>query len=87
MADKEPLHVDVYFSSIIKKEPFRGRAVSVSSENDLGDFDVLSKHSNFISLIYNKLTIRTPKGKKLDYEFERGVMKVKKNKVSVFLGL
>lgn len=81
------LQVNVYFSSIIKKEPFQGRAVSISSENDLGDFDVLKMHSNFISLIYNQLTIRTESGKKLEYEFERGVMKVKENEVSVFLGL
>ncbi len=81
------LQVAVYFSSIMNKEPFRGRAVSVSSENDLGKFDVLKDHSNFISLIYEKLEIKTPGGKVIDYQFKRGVMKVNRNEVNVFLGL
>ena len=34
---------------------FEGKALSVSSKNSMGDFDILPYHANFISLIENNV--------------------------------
>ncbi len=85
MAD-DKLSVKINFSAMIKKEPFEGRAVSISAKNNLGDFSVLPKHSNFITLIFDELEIDTG-SRKIDYQFDRGVMKIENNEVDIFLGL
>ena len=67
---------------------FEGEAASVSSYNDKGKFDVLPNHTNFISLIKKNLTIMeddTKGGKNL--KFENALMRVKENKVEVYLGV
>lgn len=88
MAKEKPLfQVQVFFPAIMNKESFVGKALTVSSENKLGKFDILPQHINFISLIFNKLTIQTPEKEKIDYQFKKGVLIVKKSKVRVFLGL
>lgn len=87
MAGKKFLQVKVFCSPIIEREPFRGRARAVSSQNRLGKFDVLPEHTNFITLIFGNLTIHTVDRRKITYQFERGVLEVSENKVNVFLGL
>ncbi len=82
----ENLEVTMHLSSIMKKTPYEGPASAVTSKNKVGEFDILPRHANFISLIYDRLTIHAPNGK-IDYEFKRGVLEVKKNKVHIFLGL
>jgi F0F1-type ATP synthase epsilon subunit len=69
------------------KKNFEGQAVSVSSKNKVGDFDILPHHSNFITVVRDYLIIRTPDEEEVDYQFDRGVLKVSKNKVEIFLGL
>jgi len=87
MEKKSLLEVKVFCSPVIEKEPFRGTAEAVSSQNKLGKFDILPGHTNFITLIFNNLTIHTPDKKTLNYQFERGVLEVNEDKVSIFLGL
>jgi len=87
MNQKTFLGVRVFCSPIIGKEPFRGEAEAVSSQNNLGKFDILPEHTNFITLIFGDLTIHTPDKKKITYQFERGVLETSENKVKVFLGL
>jgi len=87
MAEKKLLEVKVFCSPVIEKEPFRGKATAISSQNKLGKFDILPEHTNFITLIFGNLTIQTPDKKRVNYQFERGVLEVSKNKVNVFLGL
>ncbi len=84
---KNLLEVKIFCSPIIKKEPFNGTAEAVSSQNKLGKFDILPGHTNFITLIFDSLTVHFPHKKKLTYQFERGVLEVNENKVNVFLGL
>lgn len=83
---KETLKVKVFWFPATKEVFFEGEAFSVSSQNRLGNFDVLPKHANFISLIFNKLTIALPSGETLNYQFKRGVLEVRKNEVRIFLG-
>lgn len=80
------LEVEVFWLPITKEVFFEGKAKSVSSENQLGKFDILPEHENFISLIFNELVIITDKGERLSYKFKKGVLKVAQNRVKIFLG-
>jgi len=80
------LDVEIFWLPLTKEVFFEGKAKSVSSENKLGKFDVLPEHANFVSLIFNEVTIITEKGEKINYKFKRGVLKVSENKVRIFLG-
>ena len=81
------LSVKVYFSIFIDKKNFKGKAKSVSSTNKVGNFDVLPHHSNFITVIKDKLIIRTDDENRVEYEFKKGVLKVSDNEVEIFLGV
>ena len=81
------LLVEVFWPPVAGQTSFQGKAAAVSSENKIGKFDILPEHTNFISLIFNKLTIDTLVGKKIDYAFKRGVLEVSENQVRVFLGI
>jgi len=87
MRGRKLLEVKVFCSPIIEREPFRGKATAVSSQNSLGKFDILPEHTNFITLIFDNLTIYTADKKMLNYQFERGVLEVSENQVNIFLGL
>lgn len=84
---KEFLEVNVFWLPIVKEIFYQGKAEAISSQNKLGDFDILPRHTNFITLIFNNLSIITPNKKKLTYQFKRGVLETAENKVNVFLGL
>jgi len=66
---------------------FQGEAEYVSSFNDKGPFDVLSYHTNFISLIKKSVTVRRVGGAEESIPLEIGVMKVKENRVEVYVGI
>ena len=80
------LEVKILWPPTARKESFTGKVKAVSSRNRLGNFDILFDHANFISLIFNNLTIHAP-DKKINYQFARGVLEVSENKVKIFLGL
>jgi len=69
----------------LKKSYFEGNALSITSLNDKGEFDVLPEHTNFISLIRNYVII--DKGQKAEQKFvvSNGILRVKDNKVDVFI--
>ena len=69
----------------LKKTYFDGKAESITSLNDTGEFDILSEHANFISLIRNYIVI--DRGLKSEQKFmiSNGILRVKENKVEVFL--
>lgn len=66
---------------------FSGNAVALSSVNEVGPFDVLPRHENFISLVNTKLIIFQEKHLKKEIPIEKGVMKAKANMVHIFLGV
>lgn len=80
------LEVKILWPPSAKKESFEGKVKAISSKNRLGNFDVLPEHANFISLIFDNLVIHAP-DKKINYQFERGILEVSSNKVKIFLGL
>jgi len=65
---------------------FEGKALAVSSYDAAGPFDVLPRHTNFISVLKNMLTIVTENGRRIHLPVERGVLKVSSNRVEVYIG-
>ncbi len=61
-------------------------AYALSSYNEIGIFDVLPLHTNFISLVKEKLTLHKERENK-DMEIGFGLLKVFQNKVHIYLGL
>lgn len=80
------LEVKVLYAPAMEEESIKEKAKAVSSQNLLGNFDILPDHTNFITLIMKNLTIHTFQ-KKINFQFERGVLEVSENKVNIFLGL
>lgn len=70
-----------------EKIVFQEEVYALSSVNEKGPFDVLPEHENFISLVYEVVTLHKKSGEKEDIKIEGGVMKVFKNKVEVYLGV
>lgn len=64
---------------------FKGIANSVTAINGKGIFDVLGTHENFISIIKDKVVIRT-KERTMDFPVKQGIIKVEKNIVNIFIG-
>lgn len=68
----------VYFNDIVD---------NISAVNKTGDFDILSGHHNFMTLLEKcEITVRQ-QGRSQKFEVTRGVMHVKKNKITVFLDI
>jgi F0F1-type ATP synthase epsilon subunit len=64
---------------------FEGEAYSVSAVNDVGPFDILPRHHNFLCMLVPcTLTIQTPEGQKA-VKISRALMHVKANRVAVFV--
>ena len=66
---------------------FEGELAAVSSFNQVGPFDVLPEHSNFVTMIAKKLTLHRADGKDEEINVDKGVMMVEKNRVTVFIGI
>jgi F0F1-type ATP synthase epsilon subunit len=65
---------------------FDGNAKSISAENDTGPFDILPRHHNFMTLVNSgDVVIRTDGSDDQKIRISKGVMHVRKNKVTLFL--
>lgn len=69
------------------KTVFSGEGVALSSVNDVGPFDVLPRHENFISILGKKVVIFQEKNNKQEFEIEKGIIKARQNRVQIFLGI
>lgn len=92
MADKKPKKEELDGKTIQVKvfsayeNYYDGPAQSISAENDTGPFDVLPRHHNFMTLINKgEVVIRTDGSENKKLRIEKGIMHVRKNKVTVFL--
>jgi F0F1-type ATP synthase epsilon subunit len=63
---------------------FDGSVTAVSTYNDVGLFDVMPLHENFISLIQNKVILHNMNMQK-EFKIDQGIIKVKNNKVDIYL--
>lgn len=82
-ADKATISVKVYAPFHIYYE---GEAYSVSAVNDVGPFDVLPKHHNFLCmLVPSSIQIATTKQGTKTIKINRALMHVKADRVVVFV--
>ncbi len=66
---------------------YQGPATSVSSVNNAGPFDILPLHTNFISLIKDRVIVRLVDGSKREFALsEMGLLRNRENAVTIFLG-
>jgi F0F1-type ATP synthase epsilon subunit len=66
---------------------WEGKAVSVSSKNTQGPFDILPFHTNFVSILENE-KIRINTGKEVvEYTFPRSVIYVHANAVYIYTNI
>ena len=76
---------------VVVKNPegtlFEGKALTVSSLNDKGKFDILPNHANFISIIKQKAIVYIDKNKKREFDIDHGIVRLYKNNVFIFLGI
>lgn len=70
-----------------EKVIYEGQVLSVSGLNDVGPFDVLPSHENFITLLKGEIVIREMDGRQTKLPVVEGVMKVMANRVEVFMGI
>lgn len=68
-----------------KEQFFRGEAKTVSSVNDTGEFDVLPKHANFVTLIRGYVVVDKGLTTEKKFEIDSGVLAAKTDSVDVYL--
>lgn len=67
---------------------FDGQALSISSINSQGPFDVLPNHANFITLIEKKpITVRLEKQKPLTFNFPIAIIYLSQNLIRIYTDL
>lgn len=69
------------------KQEFKGEAISVTSINKVGKFDVLAYHANFISLIKEYVIIQQKDKNKITFPIQSGIMKVYEDNVNILIGV
>lgn len=70
-----------------KGKVFEGNAVSATSFNKVGRFDVLGEHANFITLIEKEVLIKKRDGTVDPIPVDNGVMRVLNNQVDIYIGI
>lgn len=66
---------------------FNGKVKAISLNNDLGPFDVIPYHETFISIVQQQLVIYPVGGQKREIKVDKGIIRIHKNQVQIFLGL
>jgi F0F1-type ATP synthase epsilon subunit len=65
---------------------WEGKVKSLSSTNELGDFDVLPEHAHFVSSVSKFIILVTENGQEKKIDIETGVLSVVDGKIEVYLG-
>lgn len=68
-----------------KEQFYDGTAKTVSSINDTGEFDVLPKHANFVTLIRGYVIVDRGLPSEKKFEVDNGVLAAKTGAVDVYL--
>lgn len=68
-----------------KEDIFAGLALSISSKNSAGKFDILPEHANFITLVQNEQIIIKTQDKQIKtYKFPLAIIYNANNKVNIY---
>lgn len=60
---------------------------ALSGYNQKGIFDILPSHSNFISLVDNKIIFFDLQGKELQMGLTKAIMRVENNMIDIYLDI
>lgn len=64
---------------------FAGPALSVSSKNSSGNFDLLPQHANLITFIdNNSIVIRKPNQEKVNFKFPFAIIYITNDQVTIY---
>ncbi len=64
---------------------FQGSALSVSSKNSAGNFDLMPEHAKLITIIEdNPIVIRQLDREKITFKFPLAIIYITNNKVSIY---
>lgn len=66
---------------------YEGEVKAITSHNPAGNFDILPMHSNFITVVREKLILHQSNGSKMELNIDNGVVRASENKVEIFLGI
>lgn len=74
--------------SLISKDKveFTGSVVSVSCRNEMGNFDVLSGHANFVAPIIDGAVVKLADGSQKEFTFKQGYIHVVPEETKIFIG-
>jgi F0F1-type ATP synthase epsilon subunit len=59
---------------------------AVSSKNDVGPFDILPEHGNFVSTVNQYVKIHKLGGAVEELTIDKGILRVKDNRLEIFIG-
>lgn len=66
---------------------FHGKVEAVSAINQLGQFDILANHANFVTTIKDLVILTHSHGYRREFKLETGILSVRNNQVEVFFGI
>jgi len=66
---------------------FQGRVAAVSAVNQMGAFDILASHANFVTTIKDKVVLTHSRGFRREFKLQTGILAVRDNQVEVFFGI
>lgn len=69
-----------------EKTLWKGQATAVSSENSAGDFDILSEHANFVTMLKKdaSISIVKPTGEKERLPASEAILAVMNGKLKIY---
>lgn len=80
----QEINVTIYdLESVVYQRKVR----ALTSINEEGKFDILPMHSNFISIVKDYVILYERSGSKKEFKLKRGVIRLKDNQISMFIGL
>ena len=69
-----------------RQDLFAGQALSVSSVNSVGPFDILPEHAKFVTLVENqKVVLRLVDKTIKEFSFGLAIIHVHENQVNIFI--
>lgn len=86
--EKFPFKVTTKLSVVVKSRRevhYDGKAISLTSNNETGVFDVLPQHANFITMIKDFIEIYKSEKDIKTIKIKRGIMRVYNGNVEVYL--
>jgi F0F1-type ATP synthase epsilon subunit len=66
---------------------YKGAAEAVTAINEVGEFDILENHAQFVGLIKDMVTVRHNGGYKRTFALKSGILTVQNNVVKVFFDI